>query len=95
MIAALAAHDHLPTSDDLEFVGMVASDGDLIFDVVYTYSDSDLSLLESGDEEPSGGKGNEDRLVVAPHRQDKRSRVLHLLGHGGTVEHNAFDRSPR
>jgi hypothetical protein len=33
-IAALVARSHLPTSDDLEFLGMVTGGGDLIFDTL-------------------------------------------------------------
>lgn len=36
VIAALVARNHLPTSNGLEFAGMVDSEGDLIFDVLCT-----------------------------------------------------------
>lgn len=48
VIAALVARDHVPTPDDLEFVGVVAGGGDLVFDALYTDSNSDLSLPKSG-----------------------------------------------
>jgi hypothetical protein len=41
VIAALVAHDHLPTFEDQEFVGMVDGRGYLIFDALCTDSDSD------------------------------------------------------
>lgn len=66
-IAALVARRHLPTSsDDLEFLKMVTGDRDLIFDTLYTDSNSDLSPLESGEEEPSHSKENTGRLAAAP-----------------------------
>jgi hypothetical protein len=34
MITALMALGHLPTSDDLEIIGVVAGGGDLIFDAL-------------------------------------------------------------
>jgi hypothetical protein len=40
---ALMPHDHVPTIDDLEFVGMVDGGGDLIFDALYSDSSSDPS----------------------------------------------------
>jgi hypothetical protein len=49
-IAALVAYVHLPTSDDLEFVGMVDGSGDLIFDALCTDSDSNLDPSGSNDE---------------------------------------------
>jgi hypothetical protein len=42
VITTLVAHDHLPTSEDLEFMGMVGDNEDLIFDALCTNSDSDL-----------------------------------------------------
>jgi hypothetical protein len=36
VIAALVARGHLPTLDDLEFVGMARGGGDLIFDALCT-----------------------------------------------------------
>jgi hypothetical protein len=43
VIATLVAHDHIPTTDDLEFVGIADGGEDLIFNTLYTDSDSDLS----------------------------------------------------
>lgn len=66
MIAALVACGHLPTSDDLEFIGMVTGGVDLIFDALLTDSDSDLSPPKSIEEEPPGDKENKDHLAAAP-----------------------------
>lgn len=63
VIAALVARGHLPTSDDLEFVGMADGGGYLIFNALYT--DSDLSPPESSEQEPPSGEENEDRLTPA------------------------------
>ena len=46
-IATLVAHDHTPTIDDLEFVGMTDHDGDLISDVVSVDLGSDPSTSTS------------------------------------------------
>jgi hypothetical protein len=59
VIATLVARGHLPTSDDLEFVGMADSDRDLIFDALCMDSDSDLSPLKNSEEEPPSGEENE------------------------------------
>jgi hypothetical protein len=48
VITTLVARGHLPTSDDLEFVGMADGNEDLIFDVLCT--DSDLGPSVSDDE---------------------------------------------
>jgi hypothetical protein len=42
VIATLVARIHLPTLDDLEFVGMANGGGDLIFDALCTDLGSDL-----------------------------------------------------
>jgi hypothetical protein len=66
VIATLVAHGHLPTSNDLEFVGMADGGGDLIFDALCTDSDSNLNPPKSSEEEPRpGGKENEDHPTVA------------------------------
>jgi hypothetical protein len=59
VIVALVAYGHLPTSDDLEFVGMADSDRDLIFDALCMDSDSDLSPFKNSEEEPPSDEENE------------------------------------
>jgi hypothetical protein len=44
------AHDHLPKTYDLEFVEMASGGVDLIYDAVYTDSDSDLGPSRSDSE---------------------------------------------
>lgn len=61
MIATLVARNHLPTSDDLDFVGMAGGGGDLIFDALCTDSDSNMIPPESSEEEPHSGEENKDR----------------------------------
>jgi hypothetical protein len=56
VIAAHVAHDHLPTTDDLEFVGMVDGSEDLIFDALCSDSDSDSTSPMSGE----GGAPNDE-----------------------------------
>jgi hypothetical protein len=65
MITDLVARSHLPTSDDLEFIGMVTG-GDLIFDALCTDSDLDLCPLESSEEEPSDDKENKVAWLLHP-----------------------------
>lgn len=55
MIAALVARGQLPTTDDLEFVGMVEGGGDLIFDALCFDSGSYPSSPMSSD-----GNGNDE-----------------------------------
>ena len=55
-----------PTSDDLEFVGMANGSGDLIFDALCMDLDSNLSLPESDEVQPFGGKENKDSPATAP-----------------------------
>jgi hypothetical protein len=66
VIAALLARGHLPTTNVLEFVGMVAGSGDLIFDTLCMNSDSNLSPHESSKEEPSDDKENKNWMADAP-----------------------------
>jgi hypothetical protein len=47
VIIAQVAHDYLPTSDDLEFVGMADGGGALIFNALCTDSNLDLSPPKS------------------------------------------------
>lgn len=51
MIATLVARGHVPTIDDLEFVGMVDGSGDLIFDTLY--SDSGLDPNDQRERTPN------------------------------------------
>jgi hypothetical protein len=48
IIATLVAHDRHPTSNNIEFVGMVGGGGDLIFETLCT--DSDPSPPRSNNE---------------------------------------------
>lgn len=50
VIATLVSCGHLPTSDDLELMGMANGGGDFIFNALCIDSDSDLSPLGSDDE---------------------------------------------
>lgn len=61
VIAALVARGHLPTFDDLEFIGMVENNRDFIFDALYTDSDSGLSFPTSSKEEPLTDEEGKDR----------------------------------
>jgi hypothetical protein len=61
VLMALVTHGHLPTSDDLEFTGMVDDDEDLFFNMLYTDLDSDLSPPASSEEEPLNDKDAKDR----------------------------------
>lgn len=56
VIAALVAHNHLPTSDHLEFVGMADDSGDPVVDEICMDSDSYLVSSGSSEEEPPGGE---------------------------------------
>jgi hypothetical protein len=60
VIAALVARDHLPTTDDLEVVGMVDRSGDLIFDALCLDSDLDPDSPTSS----KGGPTNTKRVKV-------------------------------
>jgi hypothetical protein len=64
VIIALVVRDHIPTFDDLEFVGMVDGRGYLIFNTLYTDSNLDLSPPKSSEEEPSSGQENKDCLTA-------------------------------
>jgi hypothetical protein len=52
VIAALIAHDHVPTIDDLEFVGVVDGGEDLIFDALCSDSGLDPGSPTSSSSEP-------------------------------------------
>jgi hypothetical protein len=49
-IAALVFRGHLPTIDDLEFMATTDGDEDVIFDVLYMDTNSDLGPSRSDDE---------------------------------------------
>jgi hypothetical protein len=53
VIVALVAHNYLLTSDDV-FLGMVTDGGYIIFDALYTDSNSDLSPRRQGKQRPRG-----------------------------------------
>lgn len=57
---ALVARGHLPTSYDLEFIGMVDGGGDFVFDALCTNSDSNLSSPTSGEEDSFSDKEGKD-----------------------------------
>lgn len=65
VIADLVAHGRLPTTDDLEFVGMVDGGGDLVFDALYMDLDSDHASLKSSEEAPLSDGENEGRPTLA------------------------------
>lgn len=52
VIIAQVAHDYVPTSDNLDFVGMADGGGALIFNVLCTDSNLDLSPPESSKNSP-------------------------------------------
>jgi hypothetical protein len=56
VIAALVAHNHLPNSDHLEFVGMADDSGDPVIEEICMDSDSYLVSSGSSGEEPPGGE---------------------------------------
>lgn len=78
MIATLVAHDHFPTSEDLEFAGMADGKGDLIFNVLCMDSEWVLSSPVGSKEEPFGDEDDEDRLTsVAPSTVPAKWGTMH------------------
>jgi hypothetical protein len=59
---ALVAYDHVPTINDMEFVGMVDGGRDLTFDALCSNSGSDPSFPTSGENEPLATGRTESRL---------------------------------
>jgi hypothetical protein len=64
VIAALVAHDHLPTTDDLKFVGMVDDGRDLAFNALCSNSNVDPSSPTSCEEGPSSDEENGVRPTI-------------------------------
>lgn len=81
VIAALVAHNHLPSFDDMEFVGMADGGGELIFDTLYIDSDLGLSPPERSKEELPSGKEYKDHpsSTVPPAAHPKCGAI-----HGGS-----------
>lgn len=65
VLMALVTRSHLPTSDDLEFTGMVDGGEDLFFNMLCTDLDSDLSPPASSEEESLSDEDDKDRLTFA------------------------------
>jgi hypothetical protein len=52
MITAFVARAHVPMIDDMELIGMINGDGDLIFDSLCSNSDLDLGSSTSNEDSP-------------------------------------------
>jgi hypothetical protein len=59
VIATLVVRDHLPTTDDLEVVGMVDRGGDLVFDALCLDSNLDPDSTTSSKGGPTNNKESE------------------------------------
>jgi hypothetical protein len=67
VITSLVAFDHLPTTDELEFVGMVESGEDLIFDTLCSNSESDhVSPTSSEGRRPNDGESKAHMTLATP-----------------------------
>jgi hypothetical protein len=70
------AQSHLPTTDDLEFVGIVEGGGYLIFDALCSGSGSDLVSPTSSEDRPPNDEENEGHLILATHVPPRRTCVV-------------------
>jgi hypothetical protein len=73
------AQDHLPTTDDLEFIGMVRGGGDLIFYALLSDSGSNLgSLMSSEGGPPNNGEsgGCLTLATLAPGRLEGQASLV-------------------
>lgn len=71
---ALVDHGHLPTTNDLEFIGMVEDGDDLIFNTLFSNAGSDPSSptsSEGGPHDDGEGKGHP-TFVTPTHRKGRR-----------------------
>ena len=81
------AQSHLPTTNDLEFVGIVEGGGYLIFDALCSGSGSDLVSPTSSEDRPPNDEENEGHLILATHVPPRRTRVV-----GGTSKLGCYMR---
>ena len=67
VITSLVAFGHLPITDELEFVGMVESGEDLIFDALCSNLESDhVSPTSSDGRRPSDGESKAHITLATP-----------------------------
>jgi hypothetical protein len=93
VIVALVARGHLPTSDDLEFVGMADDDG-TSSSTLYTDSDLDLSPPESSKNNPPVVRRTKTARLLRPHQLYQHSGAPCMVGVGGVIEHNTSSKGP-
>lgn len=94
VIVALVACGKLPTSEDLEFAGMVGGDAYLIFDTLCMDMYWDPSPPASSEEELSSGEQDEDRSTSATPSTVPTSKSPHMVGIRVIVGRNASNESP-